>query len=766
MPDGEIDRRRAVVTGNDTKTRAGETIQHQWQVGLEEAAPQSAHGNRVAPRGHVVERRRAGGIGYVTGGRERRGSTKPLDHANVGGELRTSQHLVEHARAGIDHDRESIARRCKQQVIHAHGSRRTGAILDDDFGFARKMAPDVPSDDARIEVGAATGGVRHDNGYGFALEIRRRAPADHQSASRNHQQCDGARETSSQPAGDATTPRMVQKTRHCNLSPPNEPRWVRIRTETPMIRACTGCARPWLYSRLFETLHSSKTRVNRPPVMPIETRDAQKTSAAPRRTRDTIAPPHLDRLPDWQLERRSLSLAPDAEFEPIDDRVAATSLWARLHDMIDRYPGHCAVRSHDRAITFEQLGGICARAAHGLSSRIAPHAIIGLYFDFEVEAYAAVATSILAGHPFVFIDAALPDARVRYLVDDAGVELVLTCDRLAFRAMAAATTAPVVTIEESAAGGSAAYTGVERGPDDLACLTYTSGTTGDPCGAIRSDGSFLAGLSWSINALGINSRDVTVITSFGTAASTAYMVTGMLTGSGVLLHNVRRHGISRLAARLREERATLLYMPSHLLRVFSRTLPGGSRFPDLRIVRSHADSCLPSDVERFYECFARHTTLVNGLANSEAMSISIYFTSADDRYDDGRVPVGYPIGDVDVRIEDARGNRVDCGTPGEIVVSGRCIAPGYHGGREAATGKIAADPGRPDRYRLHTGDLGYQLDDGQLVHAGRLGSWTKVRGYRVQLEEIARAVRDLPGVDDVHLRVSTLESGHEGIVAY
>jgi len=242
-------------------------------------------------------------------------------------------------------------------------------------------------------------------------------------------------------------------------------------------------------------------------------------------------------------------------------------------------------------------------------------------------------------------------------------------------------------------------------------------------------------------------------------------MSGLLNGASVHLYDVRAQGLAGAARWLREQRITIYESVATVYRHFAGALDGTEEFPDLRVVRLGGEPVFDRDVDLFRRRFGRHCLFVNGLGTTETGTVCMYFIDHEMPIAQGGVPVGYPTADLEVRLLDERGQPVVRGTVGELVVRSRYLAAGYWRRPDltaAAFGPDRADSGA----RLYrSGDVGRLREDGSLEHLGRKDSQVQIRGYRVELEEVERAIR-AAGVKEAVVLPQESRHGDAMLVAY
>jgi acyl-coenzyme A synthetase/AMP-(fatty) acid ligase/acyl carrier protein len=134
----------------------------------------------------------------------------------------------------------------------------------------------------------------------------------------------------------------------------------------------------------------------------------------------------------------------------------------------------------------------------------------------------------------------------------------------------------------------------------------------------------------------------------------------------------------------------------------------------------------------------------------------------------GKVPIGRPIGNVQVYVLDPAGRPAPLGVPGELCVGGDGVTRGYLGRPELTAEKFVPDPlgGEPGARLYRTGDLVRFLPDGEILFLGRIDQQVKIRGYRIELEEIETVLRAFPGVRDAAVSALAADGRPPRLVAF
>jgi acyl carrier protein len=158
--------------------------------------------------------------------------------------------------------------------------------------------------------------------------------------------------------------------------------------------------------------------------------------------------------------------------------------------------------------------------------------------------------------------------------------------------------------------------------------------------------------------------------------------------------------------------------------------------------------------------------LVNRFGTTETGNACLYFIDKQTQVSGRVVPVGYPLEDTEVLLLDEDGKAVGDNHKGEIAIESRYLSPGYWRRPELNHTVFPPAPAAGDARIYRTGDLGYLLPDGCLVHLGRRDAQVKIRGYRVEVEEIKGVLLEHVGVQEAAVVVQAATPEDKRLVAY
>lgn len=412
---------------------------------------------------------------------------------------------------------------------------------------------------------------------------------------------------------------------------------------------------------------------------------------------------------------------------------------------VERSPRGTAVVSGSETWTYEELNS----AANGIAAEIlrrqsanASGGRIGLMLDHRGTAVAAMLGVLKAASVYVPLEPSYPVERLRHILRDAKISLVLVSRHAAERAREAANGACEVVDVESLSAAGAGEIMLPVSAHDVACLLYTSGSTGRPKGAVQTHRHILHVIRNYTNRLHISESDrLSLVASFVHVASLPDIYAALLNGAAVHLYDVRNEGIERLPDWLRESGITIYHSVPTLYRLLLDFGPQTGVLEGIRAVVLGGEEVFARDVEAYQRRFGPDCVFVNMYGSTESTVTTMGVLNQASKIERDPVPVGVPVGSNEVILLGS------CGKPtrvvGEIAVSSPYL-PASHWNRDGSESPFYIDAGGRCVYR--TGDYGRLLTDGNLVLLGRKDFQVKIRGFRVELGEIEAVVSQYPGV--------------------
>lgn len=406
-----------------------------------------------------------------------------------------------------------------------------------------------------------------------------------------------------------------------------------------------------------------------------------------------------------------------------------------------------------------------------------PGACIGLYLRRSADAVAAMLGILRAGCVYVPVDPRAPVDRVAAILDDCAVEAAFVEERFEAPCRAALDRVgrgdtSLLTLREVGCGrGIAAWAAARISPDvpvrsgraalmDVACLLYTSGTTGRPKGWMMSRGAIEAHAGWCHQFLTPGRDDVFANHaqfSFGMSLFDIYSSLGCGARLVLVPDEVRQHG-GFAADLIARERVSIWFSGPAILSLIAQLDDLESRdLSALRVV-AFAGEVFPLRHLNALRRRLRHPRYFNFYGSTEA-NVALHYELAGSGDLEERPPIGRPCAHYEARVAGPDGAAAPPGVVGELQLRGGGLSAGYWKQPAPLDPLVAAADGRGPWFR--TGDLAVEIPGGELRFAGRIGRMVKLRGYRVEPGEIEARLYQHPSIREAGVVSVETASGLE-----
>ncbi|MDY7225118.1 non-ribosomal peptide synthetase [Hyalangium rubrum] len=443
----------------------------------------------------------------------------------------------------------------------------------------------------------------------------------------------------------------------------------------------------------------------------------------------------------------------------------------RLSAQARRTPDAVALESEHGQVTYRQLEETSDRWAHWLIARgVRAEERVALLFEPSVEMVTAMLAVLKAGATYVPLHPDHPAERQAHVFERSGARLLLTHGALDAPVLQGRE--GVVRMEVHAAEVAKLPTGTparEVLADQLAYILYTSGTTGTPKGIEIAHRGLHNLLDSTQRDYDLGAKDaVLFITPFDFDASILDLFWPLSVGARVVLPQAGEgKSPERLAARVARHGVTVFQTVPLMLDALVKAQRAGGLppLPSLRVVICGGAYLTRELRDRFRATFP--CRLVNHYGPTEVTVDATRFDCAEP-VDAEIVPIGRPLANTQVRVLDEHLQPVPPGVKGELFVSSPGLARGYSGDPVRTALQFIPDPYAtvPGSRMYRTGDLGRYSDEGTLHFVARVDKQVKVRGNRVELEEVESRLTALPPVARGVVRHQPLPGGGDTLVAY
>jgi len=403
------------------------------------------------------------------------------------------------------------------------------------------------------------------------------------------------------------------------------------------------------------------------------------------------------------------------------------------------------------------------------TSGLATESTVAVLMDKSVESVTVMLTVMVAGWAFVPLDGTDPAERIHYIVKDTSASIVITdtCNAPALPESGP----PVILLDRLAASqswrnGASGLPTVS--PDNLVYILYTSGTTGRPKGVAMHHGGIANLMKWQCHAMPVENQRVLHYAPIGFDVSVQEVLTALCGQSTlVVVPAGMRRDFVNLAHLACEQQIECIFAPDTVIRALLLASEGCRiELPALRMIVNAGE---PLTIERELVEFMRSGgTVYNHYGPTESHVVTAAQIEDSAAMEDPRAPIGRAIDRTRILILDWCSRPVLPGTVGEIYIEGPNVARGYHRAPGLTAERFVPNPlpgPQPGARVFRTGDLGYRNNRGTIWFRGRADAQVKVRGYRIELEEIRHALLRHPGVADAAV-TTTGDRDEKSLCAY
>lgn len=457
----------------------------------------------------------------------------------------------------------------------------------------------------------------------------------------------------------------------------------------------------------------------------------------------------LSELPFWlpgEKNRLGAGISLRPEYQP------EIPLLDRFLDTADRDPSRIAVIGEDETLTYEELDRRSNHLALYLRQcGIGPNCPVLVYALRTSWAVVCFVSIWKAGGACVFLDTLhMPAQRVKRIADSLRVTVLLSDLPQQNLKGIAGEGCRVVTrgrIPGSLAKSNRRF-GLGAGPDDIAYIVYTSGSTGMPKGIVVQHRQLMNMTSVWKQEYPLDNAVLLQVAGFSFDVFIGDVMRSIFSaGTMVLCGDDHRLDLPWMAAAIERYAVTVFEAtPTLAVSLLDYMYDIGQPADSLSMIVIGSDVCMVDDYRRILGRYGEKARVINSYGVSEATIDTSYYEEKPGQPNPlviRSLPIGKPMATCTMAVCDLNGNPLPSGITGELYIGGSSVAKGYWELPDLTTQRFIETP---DGRLYRTGDMARWLPDGNLLFLGRKDFQIKIRGFRIEIEEIERVIASHPKV--------------------
>lgn len=423
------------------------------------------------------------------------------------------------------------------------------------------------------------------------------------------------------------------------------------------------------------------------------------------------------------------------------------------------------------AFSYDELNAQSNRLAHQLRAQgVGPDVLVGVALGRSLELAVALLAVLKAGGAYVPLDPQTPAERLRHVLADSGLKLLLG-DRQSLASLPPLDDIECLCLEQLPASEQSDNLPVTVEADNLAYVIYTSGSTGRPKGVAVSHGALSEFVARAIDYSDLREGDR--VLQFATSSFDGFVeqfFPPLCHGASVVMRDAPLWDSATLHQVIIDQGITLADLPAAywywLVQEYAAKPPAS--FGALRQVHVGGEAMAVDGLRLWQQAGLGHVRLLNTYGPTEATVVStIHDCTALTAQDVSwrGMPIGHGLAARRLYVLDDDLNLLPQGAVGELYIGGPGLARGYHRQPSLSAERFIVDPFADGQRLYRTGDRARLRSDGALEYVGRVDHQVKIRGFRIELGEIESRLQQCSGVREAVVLAVPFAGGAQ-LVAY
>lgn len=458
----------------------------------------------------------------------------------------------------------------------------------------------------------------------------------------------------------------------------------------------------------------------------------------------------------WRNKKEDILRSPDYDL--------SQTLVERFLEIVELFPKKIAVEFKGTKYSYKKI--------HRKSSEIANTLIehfgkenhkIAIFLPTGVEQIISILGVLKAGMTYVPIDVKFPIERVQYILKDSDALGILVNDNslklsndLELKGLKKINLSHINSEKVK-------NIIVPRNPEDTIMIVYTSGSSGNPKGVVQTNLSILHFIYRYSKLIEVTPKDrFGFYISISFSAHAMPIFTSLLNACKLNIYEFSPENFTGFTDWYKESRISVDLMIPSILRKFVKTLRNIKELKSIRVLVCGGESLYKRDLESIWKYLRKNAAIYNIYASSEAYLVCANKISRDDEIYSTQIPIGYPVEGIEVQIE--KELEISDNAIGELLIKSKFISPGYYKS-DSDNDQFYYDD-KNDSIIFRSRDLAYKMHNDKIVLSGRSDSMVKIRGHRVDLNELEKSLMLFDRVSEAAAVIKKNPYKKDVLVAY
>ena len=437
-----------------------------------------------------------------------------------------------------------------------------------------------------------------------------------------------------------------------------------------------------------------------------------------------------------------------------------------FEEQVEKTPDNIAVVFEDQKLTYRELNEKANSLANYLiKNGLKNTPIIGILLDRSLEMIICIIAVLKSGKAYIPIDPNYPTDRINYMLKDSNCNLILSNKEIYTNLNLSTNFINVKLNNNEVYNNDIKNLNIKINHDSLSYIIYTSGSTGKPKGVMLTHKGISNLVNYCNNYIEYLKDNIyRTIVSVTTISFDIFFFESIISlqkGLKLVIANQNEQTIPRLLIKLIEkENIEIIQTTPSRMKLIVDNIKNEESLCSLKYIVLAGEQFPITLAKRLKNI--KNITLYNGYGPSE----TTVFSTLTDVTNSENMTIGKPLDNTQIYILDKNMNLCPIGIPGEICISGDGVGKGYINKPDLTNKSFVKNNLNNNSLLYKTGDLGFYNENGIITCLGRIDNQIKIRGLRIELEEIEKAILEIKEIQNCVVVKKQFDDGHEFLCAY